>query len=207
MAGGSDSKIEGFDVDFLNLTLKNMIEQIGYIAKQLEKNTKEQAKIKACLQATNARIEATNKRIEGVVTTVETTHLQDGFIRNHQPTNDDYDDTSLKWYVPEFSGAGDSEDFLEWVDHMEYMFDYKGFDDQRSYKITNMKLTKYASLWFDTLKAKLMKESAPRIKTWTGMKRQLNYRFGPKEYTQDKVVKKDEVKPDIINVEDKHVES
>ncbi|KAK1399328.1 hypothetical protein POM88_009191 [Heracleum sosnowskyi] len=140
---------------------------------QLTKSAKEQAdikaEIKAGLQATNVRFEATNKIIEGVVTTVETTYHRNGFIRNPQPTNDDYDDTSLKWYVPEFSGAGDYENFLEWVNHMEYLFDYKGFNDQRSYKIANMKLTKYASLWFDTLKTKLMKESAPRIKTWTEM--------------------------------------
>ncbi|KAK1374246.1 hypothetical protein POM88_030439 [Heracleum sosnowskyi] len=193
MAGGSDSKLEGSNGDFLNLTLKNMTDQLAYLAEQI--------------QATNARIEATYERIEGVVTTVETTHLWDVFIRNPKPTNDDYDDTSLTWYVPKFSGAGDSEDFLEWVSHMEYLFDYKGFDDQRSYKISNMKLTKYAYLWFINLKINLVREGAPRITTWTEMKRQLNNHFGLKECTEDKVAEKDEVKLDIVNVEDKHVES
>ncbi|KAK1357932.1 hypothetical protein POM88_051188 [Heracleum sosnowskyi] len=164
-------KSQGYDVDLLNLTFKNLAEQVAYLAEQLAKNAQERAEIKTSLQATNARIEATNKRIKGVVTTVETTPLRNGFVRKPQPTNDDYDDTSLKWYVPEFSRAGDSKDFLEWVDHMDYFFDYKGFDDQKSYKIANMKLRKCASLWFDTLKAKIMKESAHRIKTWTEMKR------------------------------------
>ncbi|KAK1400974.1 hypothetical protein POM88_000579 [Heracleum sosnowskyi] len=154
-----------------------------------------------------ASLEVTDKRIERLVSTIKDKHLCDGFIRNPQPTNDDYDDTSLKWYVPEFSGASDSEDFLEWVSHMEYLFDYKGFDDQRSYKIANMNLTKYASLWFANLKIKLMREGAPRITTWTEMKRQLNNHFGLKDCIEDKVVKKDKVEPDIVNVEDKLVES
>ncbi|KAK1379123.1 hypothetical protein POM88_025867 [Heracleum sosnowskyi] len=200
MAGGKDSKLEGSDGDLSNLTLKNLTEEVVYLAEKLAKSAQEQANIKASLQVTD-------KRIERLVSMIKDKHLHGGFTRNPPPTNDDYDDTNLKWYVPEFSGAGDSEDFLEWVSHMEYFFDYKDFDDQMSYKIANIKLTKYASIWFAYLKTKLMREGAPRITTWIEMKRQLNNHFGLKECTEDKVVKKNEVKPDIVNIEDKHVES
>ena len=199
MAGGKDSKLEG-EGDLLNVTLKNLTKQNTYMTEQLVKITQQEAEIKASLQVTN-------ERIQGIITKTENKSLPGDFIRNPLPANNDYDDTSLKWYVPEFSGIGDAEDFFEWVRQMDKIFDYKGFDDQKSYIIANMKLTRYASLWFDNLKLKLTKEGAPRIKTWTEIKRQLKNFFGVQEYIPHKVVKKDEIALNIVHVEDKHTEN
>uniref|UniRef100_A0A803LY18 CCHC-type domain-containing protein n=1 Tax=Chenopodium quinoa TaxID=63459 RepID=A0A803LY18_CHEQI len=69
-----------------------------------------------------------------------------GTMRNF-PIDNDRDLKLLE--LPEFIGDEDAENFLDWVRQMEKVFDYKGFDEQKAYKVANLKLTRYASLWED----------------------------------------------------------
>ena len=64
-----------------------------------------------------------------------------------------------------------------------------------------MKLTRYASVWFDNLKTKLNEgKGAPRITTWTEMKRQLKNRFVPREYIQDNYLKLNQLQQRYLSV-------
>ena len=54
----------------------------------------------------------------------------------------------IKLEPPEFNGNLDPDEYLEWVQALERIFEAKGSDDEKSFKISSLKLIRYASLWF-----------------------------------------------------------
>uniref|UniRef100_A0A803MCA0 CCHC-type domain-containing protein n=1 Tax=Chenopodium quinoa TaxID=63459 RepID=A0A803MCA0_CHEQI len=102
----------------------------------IEKSTQEIAQ-------TNQRVETLSTQVVGEGRIINNEQPR-GVMRNF-PIDKDRDLKLLE--LPEFTGDGDAEDFLDWVLQMEKVFDYKGFDEQKAYKVANLKLTRYASLW------------------------------------------------------------
>lgn len=89
-----------------------------------------------------------------------------------QPRRNNYDDDrGVKLDLPEFSGDMDPEVFLEWVSGMERVFEYKGFDEKKKYKLAIMKMSKYAAIWFDNLKAQRRRNEKEKIDTWEKLKK------------------------------------
>ncbi|KAJ9563958.1 hypothetical protein OSB04_009118 [Centaurea solstitialis] len=60
----------------------------------------------------------------------------------------------VKADAPEFHGGSNTDDFIEWLNDIENLFDVKGYSDEKSYKAAVLKLKKYASLWWENMKAK-----------------------------------------------------
>ena len=50
--------------------------------------------------------------------------------------------------IPGFEGKLDPDDFIEWLQTVERIFDYKEIPDDKKVKIVALKLRKYASLWW-----------------------------------------------------------
>lgn len=71
----------------------------------------------------------------------------------------------LKLDLQEFNGDSDPEDFLEWIRQIEKVFDYKGYNDHKRYKIATMKLIKYASLWLEGFKAQRRRDGKETMDT------------------------------------------
>uniref|UniRef100_A0A803N5M2 Uncharacterized protein n=1 Tax=Chenopodium quinoa TaxID=63459 RepID=A0A803N5M2_CHEQI len=111
-----------------NTSLKRMNEKI-------EKSTQEIAQ-------TNQRVETLSTQVVGEGRIINNEQPR-GIMRNF-PIDNDRDLKLLE--LPEFTGDGDAKDFLDWVRQMEKVFDHKGFDEQKAYKVANLKLTRYASL-------------------------------------------------------------
>lgn len=89
------------------------------------------------------------------------------------------DDKSLRLDIPEFIGSSDPEKFLDWVRRVERVFEYKEYDDRKSFKIVEMKLTGYASLWLDNLKKRRRRDERSKIVTWTQLKKHMRQKFVP----------------------------
>jgi len=49
--------------------------------------------------------------------------------------------------IPEFEGKLDPDDFLEWMQTIERIFEYKEIPEDKKVKLVALKLGKYASLW------------------------------------------------------------
>jgi len=49
--------------------------------------------------------------------------------------------------ISEFEGKLDPDDFLEWIQTFESIFDYKEIPEDKKVKLITLKLRKYASLW------------------------------------------------------------
>jgi len=86
--------------------------------------------------------------------------------------------------VPEFEGRLDPDDFLEWIQTVERVFEYKEVPDEQKVKIVALKLRKYASLWWTNLLTKRARQGKAKIRTWDKMKAKLKGRFLPPNYIQ-----------------------
>ena len=79
--------------------------------------------------------------------------------------------------LPEFEGKLDPDEFLEWLNTVERIFDYKEVPEDKKVKLVALRLRKYASLWWTNLCNKRIRERKPKIQTWDRMKAKLKARF------------------------------
>jgi len=63
----------------------------------------------------------------------------------------------------EFNGNLNPDEYLEWVQVLDRIFKAKGYDDERSFKVASLKLTRYASLWFENIKKQRATEGKRKI--------------------------------------------
>jgi len=50
--------------------------------------------------------------------------------------------------IPEFEGQLDPDHFLDWLQTVERVFEYKDIQDDKKVKLVALKLRKYASIWW-----------------------------------------------------------
>jgi len=67
---------------------------------------------------------------------------------------------------------------------LDQIFEAKGHDDAKSFKIANLKLTRYASLWFENLENQRARDGKRKINSWEKLKTHMNRKFIPKGYKQ-----------------------
>lgn len=91
--------------------------------------------------------------------------------------------------IPEFYGSSDPEEFLDWVQRAEKVFDYKEYDEKKAFKVAELKLTSYASFWLDNMQRRRHKEDRGKINTWSKLKKYMEKRFVPDNYEQIKDLK------------------
>ncbi|XP_074303263.1 uncharacterized protein LOC141637715 [Silene latifolia] len=116
--------------------------------------------------------------------------------------NKNDDDRGLKLDIPDFDGEMDPEKFLDWVRQAERVFEYKEYDDKKQFKVAILKLTKYASLWYENLKKQRKKEGKAKIESWLKLKKHLLKRFVPKDYEQDNYIKLQSLEQESMSVTD-----
>jgi len=64
--------------------------------------------------------------------------------RRARPT---FNSNDFKVEIPEFEGKLDPDEFLEWLQTVERIFEYKDIPEDRKAKLVALRLRKYASLW------------------------------------------------------------
>ncbi|XP_074293000.1 uncharacterized protein LOC141619880 [Silene latifolia] len=106
-----------------------------------------------------------------------------------EPRRNNDDDHGLKLDIPEFEGELDAEKFLDWVRQAERVFEYKGYDEHKQFKVATLKMTKYSSLLYENLKKQRTREGKSKIETWNKLKKHLQKRFMPRDYEQERYLK------------------
>jgi hypothetical protein len=71
------------------------------------------------------------------------------------------------------------DEFIDWLQTMERIFNFKKFLEYKKVKLVALKLKKYASLWWENQRAH---EGKTKIRYWQKMKGELKMRFLPKYY-------------------------
>ncbi|KAK9210956.1 hypothetical protein WN943_000329 [Citrus x changshan-huyou] len=87
--------------------------------------------------------------------------------------------------IPEFEGRMQPEEFVDWLNTVERIFEYRDVPEDRKVKLIAIKLKKYASLWWENLKRQREREGRRKIVTWEKMKKELKRKFLPNNYRQD----------------------
>ncbi|KAI9107439.1 hypothetical protein K1719_021476 [Acacia pycnantha] len=95
--------------------------------------------------------------------------------RRRRKFQDDFRDVKIEH--PEFDGSLNPDIYLNWVRSIERTFEAKDFDDENCFKISSIKLKKYASIWFKNLK--MDREGKRMLKSWAKLKWLIDKRFLP----------------------------
>ena len=113
-----------------------------------------------------------------------------------------YHDGNVKVDIPEFDGMIQGDTFLDWLFTIERIFYFKNYSKERKVKLVAIKLKGYASLWWENLKRKRIREGRRPIRTWDKIKRELKRRFMHENYRQDNYMKFHNLKQFNLSVED-----
>ena len=88
--------------------------------------------------------------------------------------------------IQEFEGKLDPDDFVEWMQTIERIFEFKEISEDKKVKLVAPKLQKYSSLWWANLLTKRVRQGNGKIRTWEKMEAKLKARFLPPNYIQNK---------------------
>jgi hypothetical protein len=104
--------------------------------------------------------------------------------QRYEPRHEQKWEGSVKIDVPEFSGGLDPNDFTDWLNHVERVFEYHDIPNHMKVKIVSIKLTGRASVWWKQIRIQRTQLEKTKVKTWTKMKQKLQRQFLSFNYLQ-----------------------
>ena len=120
--------------------------------------------------------------------------------RHQRPRERGYGD--FKVDIPEFEGQLDPDIFLDWLQTVERVFEYKDISEGKKVKLVALKLRKYASIWWSNVVSKRVRKGKSKIKTWEQIKSKRKAKFLPPHYLQDNFLKLHHLKQGAKSVDD-----
>ncbi|CAO2832571.1 unnamed protein product [Amaranthus hypochondriacus] len=129
----------------------NLVDMLHVITEKLDKLERKNQEIAAEKERQSAQMNVLRKIFFNTSNRINEMDEGDGSsVGNFRMSDEDW---GLKIDLPEFDGIHDSESFLEWLRRIETVFEYKGYDDKKKFKLVVLKFIKLASLWYDNFKA------------------------------------------------------
>ena len=92
-------------------------------------------------------------------------------------------DYNFKVEIPKFHGRFKPEDFVDWLNTIERVFDYYEVMDEKKVKLVAIRLKGRASAWWEQLQISHQRSGKVKIKSWEKMKKKLCEQFLPFNYT------------------------
>jgi len=83
--------------------------------------------------------------------------------RHHRPHDRSYND--FKVDIVEFEGQLDPNLFMDWLQTVERVFEFKDILDERKVKLIALKLRNYASIWWSNIVTKRVRKGKWKIRT------------------------------------------
>ncbi|KAF6138196.1 hypothetical protein GIB67_011036 [Kingdonia uniflora] len=109
-------------------------------------------------------------------------------------------DVDLK--VPEFTGKSDADAFIEWLDKVECIFNYKKYGDLKQVMIIESRLTGFALIWWNNVQQARRTVGYRPILEWWKMRRELKERFIPMNYGEVAFGKLQSLKMGLASLDD-----
>ncbi|KAK9732688.1 hypothetical protein RND81_04G015300 [Saponaria officinalis] len=142
-----------------------------------ERLAKMEEKLNGMTEAISILVNAVNK-LTGEKT-------RDGVEEENSCRHNDEGDKHIRVKILDIQGSLNQEELLEWFHSAERVFEYKGYDDSKKFKVADLKLKGYASLWYEGLKQKRARSGKAPLKSWEKLKKKLQDKFIPADYTQE----------------------
>jgi hypothetical protein len=86
--------------------------------------------------------------------------------------------------VPEFSGVLIPDDLIDWINHVECVFEYHDIPNHKKVKLVGTKLKGRASAWWEQIQMQRVRFGKKKIQDWNKMKTKLQEQFMPFSYLQ-----------------------
>ncbi|XP_068638533.1 uncharacterized protein [Aristolochia californica] len=102
----------------------------------------------------------------------------------HRGQGDRPIDLGFRVTLPEFSGTLQAEGFIDWLQEIERIFEYKEVPDNVKVKLVAIKLKGRASAWWEQLRRSRDRQGKAKITDWAKMKKKMKGQFLPFGYTQ-----------------------
>jgi len=67
--------------------------------------------------------------------------------------------------ISEFEGKQNPDDFLDWLNMVERVFEYKDVPNDKKVKLVALKLRKYTSIWWSSVLSKRVRKRKGKIKS------------------------------------------
>ncbi|VFQ67259.1 unnamed protein product, partial [Cuscuta campestris] len=128
--------------------------------------------------------------------------LEDNSSNTARGENYERGANDFKVDIPTFEGKNDPDDFLEWLETVERVFDFKDVPEEKKVKIVALKFRKYASTWWSNLSTKRRRENKAPVKTWFKMRSLLKKKFLPEQYVRDNFARLQHLRQGPRSVED-----
>jgi len=141
--------------------LQELDHQNEYLRKQLKQSMKQKQRILESPIGSNPNEH--EEDIESQHSEFERDEEQRRTPRREWRTPSNPNDFRVK--LLEFEGKLDPDEFLEWLNTVETIFEYKEVPEDKKVKLVALRLRKYASLWWTNLCNKRIRERKPKIKT------------------------------------------
>ena len=116
--------------------------------------------------------------------------------------NDESSRFKPKFDIPEFEGRMHADDFLDWLNTVERVFEYYDPPERQKVKLVAIKMRKNASFWWENLKRQRQRDDKKKIETWEKMKKELKRKYLPFNYRQDIFLKIQNLKQQNLTVEE-----
>ena len=104
--------------------------------------------------------------------------------RPYEERNEPRLDYNFKVEILEFQSSLKPEDFVDWLNTIERMFDYYEVIDEKKVKLFTIRLKGRASTWWEQLQISCQRSGQVKIKSWEKMKKKLREKFLHFNYTQ-----------------------
>jgi len=90
----------------------------------------------------------------------------------------------IKVDIPDFEGNLQPDEFVDWLQTVERIFEHNEMSEKQKVKIVAAKMKKHASIWWENLKRRRKCEGKNKIKTWDKMRWKLTRKYLPPNYYQ-----------------------
>ncbi|KAF6143657.1 hypothetical protein GIB67_004186 [Kingdonia uniflora] len=109
-------------------------------------------------------------------------------------------DVHLK--VPDFTGKSDADAFIEWLDKVEGIFNYKKYGDPKQVMIIESRLTCFALTWWNSVQQARCTVGYRSISEWWKMRREPKKSFIPMNYGEVAFEKLHSLKMGLSSLDD-----
>jgi len=130
-----------------------------------------------------------------------TTSEEDEERRPRRTRRDKQHFMDFKVEIPEFEGRLDPDEFIDWMNTMERMFEYKEVPNDKKVMLVALKLHMYASIWWNNVVSKRARKRKGKIRSWRKMKEKLESKFLPPHDLQDNFTKLHTLKQETKSLE------
>ncbi|KAJ0444397.1 putative retrotransposon gag domain-containing protein [Helianthus annuus] len=108
----------------------------------------------------------------------------------------------IRTEIPEFEGRMEPDDFIDWLQTVERIFDLRQVPENLKVKLVAIRLRKYASLWWEHVQNQRCREGKHKVETWEKMKRLMRSKFVPVNHKQDSFLEYHNFKQAALSVEE-----